>query len=285
MACRSPLLLRTTLAFLCLLTMLVATRESFAFESPLDLKAIYHAQVDRQLDIPPEEQNYYAGQLTTALAQAGLNNLPPQYVVLVDRSPQVQAVFLYWLPDAGLPQLIGASPASTGRQGGFMYYETPTGVFEHSLNNPDFRAEGTENAQGIMGYGSKGMRVYDFGWVRAQRTWRSGEGIMRLQMHATDPRYLEQRLGSVQSMGCIRIPATLNILIDHYGLLDADYDTAGPEGRQNWVLLPNRGPTPWAGRYLVIIDSERAARPAWSPNPLKPVKPPKRPANTAGRQP
>lgn len=249
------------------------THNAFAAVSPLDLKAIYQSQVDRRLDIPPSEQSDYAEQLTSALRQAGLSSLPPQYVVLVDRNPHIQAVLLYWLPETGLPELIGASPASTGRHGGFMYYETPTGVFEHTLANPDFRAEGTENSQGIMGYGIKGMRVYDFGWVPAQRTWRAGEGLMRLQMHATDPRYLEQRLGTVQSMGCIRIPASLNILFDRYGVLDADYLADEANGRNLWMLRPDREPTSWPGRYLVVIDSQHETRPAWSPNPLKKATP------------
>ena len=62
-----------------------------------------------------------------------------------------------------------------------MYYETPIGVFDHSIANPDSRAEGTENAMGILGYGVRGMRVYDFGWVGARKTWEPGKGIMRLQ--------------------------------------------------------------------------------------------------------
>lgn len=118
-----------------------------------------------------------------------------------------------------------------------------------------------------FGYGIKGMRVYDFGWVPARRMWKPGIGKMRLQMHATDPRYLEPRLGTVQSMGCIRIPATLNILIDHYALLDADYERAIACGRWFWELRPDREPTPWSGRYLVVIDSGCAIRSEWSPRP------------------
>ena len=44
--------------------------------------------------------------------------------------------------------------------------------------------------------------------------------VMRLQMHATDPDHLEQRLGTAQSKGCIRIPASLNEFIDRHGVLD-----------------------------------------------------------------
>jgi hypothetical protein len=254
---------------------LLGATQSFAMESALALREIYVQEVDRQLAVPQEEQRFYAEQLIRELQQAGLEKLPPQYVVLVDRSPQVQALLLFWIADGGGAEFIGASPVSTGRRGGFMYYETPLGVFDHSIENLDFRAEGTENAQGILGYGVKGMRVYDFGWQSARRTWRPGEGLMRLQMHTTDPRHLEPRLGSVQSMGCIRIPATLNLLLDHYGILDADYEQAMASGEDFWMLLPDREPTPWPGRYLVVMDSNRATRPAWSPRPGTKTRMPK----------
>jgi hypothetical protein len=86
-------------------------------------------------------------------------------------------------------------------------------------------------------------------------------------MHTTDPRSLELRLGTVQSMGCIRIPATLNALIDHYGILDADYERAMASGQHFWMLRPDREPTLWPGRYLVVMDSNRTTRPDWSPKP------------------
>lgn len=251
-----------------LAVLLLGTSQSFAMESALALREIYTQKVDRQLAVPQQEQRFYAEQLFHALQQAGVDKLPPQYVVLVDRSPQVQALLLFWISDAGLAEFIGASPVSTGRRGGFMYYETPTGVFEHTVANPDFRAEGTENALGILGYGDKGMRVYDFGWQRARRTWKPGSGKMRLQMHATDPRYLEPRLGTVQSMGCIRIPATLNVLLDQLRHTRRGfYERAMANDRHLWELRPDREPTPWSGRYLVVIDSRRATRPAWSPRP------------------
>ncbi|HEX5364504.1 MAG TPA: L,D-transpeptidase [Gallionella sp.] len=250
-----------------LAVVLLAATPCYAMESALELREIYAQSVDRRLTVPPEELRFYAERLTRELQQAGLEQLPPQYLVLVDRSPQVQALLLFWMSDDGVAEFIGASPVSTGRKGGFMYYETPLGVFDHAVANLDFRAEGTENERGIMGYGVKGMRVYDFGWQRARRTWKPGEWDMRLQMHATDPRYLEQRLGTVQSMGCIRIPAALNALFDHYGILDADYELAMASGQLFWMLRPDREPTRWSGRYLVIIDSYRATRPDWSPLP------------------
>ena len=255
--------------------LLLGATQSFAMDSALDLREIYVQKVDRLLIVPQEYQRFYAEQLIHALQQAGLDKLPPQYVVLVDRSPKVQALLLFWMSDTGLAEYIGASPVSTGRRGGFMYYETPTGVFDHSIVNLDFRAEGTENGLGILGYGVQGMRVYDFGWQRARRTWKLGEGRMRLEIHSTDPRYLEPRLGSVQSMGCIRIPATLNALIDHYGILDADYERAKANSKHFWMLKPDREPTPWSGRYLVIIDSNRTSRPDWSPRPSMNIRLPK----------
>ena len=118
-----------------------------------------------------------------------------------------------------------------------------------------------------MGYGNKGMRVYDFGWVSARKTWRAEIGRMRLQLHSTDLLHLESKLGLPQSKGCIRIPASLNQLIDHYGLLDADYEEATTKSSISAVLDPGRTPTPWSGRYLIIVDSRRAARPDWSPIP------------------
>lgn len=99
---------------------------------------------------------------------------------------------------------------------------------------------------------------------------------MRLQMHATDARFLEPRLGTRQSKGCIRIPATLNRFIDHYGILDADYEAALAAGHHFWVLPADREPTPWSGRYLVVTETPRATRPDWArrssarPGPARP---------------
>jgi hypothetical protein len=112
------------------------------------------------------------------------------------------------------------------------------------------------------------MRVFDFGWQQAQRGWGSGAvSQMRLQMHATDPNVLEQRLGHVGSEGCIRIPATLNVFLDTHGLLDAAYEEAATEGSSLWVLKPGRQSITTPGQYMVIVDSLTATRPPWSPAP------------------
>lgn len=231
-----------------------------------DFRVLYEQQVDRRLAVPADEQRRYAAMLEHALRDGGVTPGSDQFVVLVDRSPLVQAVLLFWRASStGTSHLIGASPASTGRPSGFEHFETPLGVFAHTIDNPDFRAEGTCNELGICGYGARGMRVFDFGWVPARRGWGKRDvGPMRLQMHATDPRYLEPRLGTRQSKGCIRIPATLNRFIDHHGILDADYDAALVAGARFWMLSAERAPTPWSGRYLVVVESVHSARPEWA---------------------
>jgi len=249
-----------------------------AWASELDPVALlagpFAREVKMRLELPAPEQQAYAQLLQHALAQAGMHELAPQYVLLVDRSAAVQAIFIYWLASERVAYFVGAAPASTGRPGTYDHFYTPLGVFAHTLANMDFRAEGTRNDQGIRGYGVKGMRVYDFGWVEAERGWGPpGTSLMRLQVHATDPDLLEKYLGHQRSKGCIRIPATLNTFIDRYGLLDADYEAEVKEGRQLWVLRPDREPTPWPGRYLVVVDSERATRPIWSTVSLESVSP------------
>jgi hypothetical protein len=248
---------------------------AWAFDSNVEMTTRYKMQVDRLLVVPEPETRKYAKLANEALSNAGLLLNQPQYVVVVDRDPNVQALLLYWRSALGELRLVGASPVSTGRPGSFEHFETPVGVFDHSTANLDFRAEGTRNSEGIRGYGVKGMRIFDLGWQRVPRGWGDGAvSEMRLQMHATDPDLLEQRLGSAQSKGCIRIPATLNRLLDHYGLLDADYDQALREGRKLWMLDAQREPVPDSGRYVIVVDSERQDRPDWTPAPFLPHRKP-----------
>lgn len=237
-------------------------------EQPVPTPAQFIEQVAPALSVPQEIASGYAVRLADALDSADAVIERPQFVVLVDRSPRVQALMLWW-GGAGQPwQLVGATPVSTGLPGRFEHFTTPLGVFEHSRKNPDFRAEGTKNELGIRGYGRKGSRIFGFGWVPAPKGWGDGAmSVMRLQMHSTDPDILEQRLGTAQSKGCIRIPARLNEFIDRFGLLDADYEEQHVFGNRPWVLRPDGQPTPWAGRYLVVIDSLQGERPSWSALP------------------
>lgn len=237
------------------------------------LAAQYAREVDRRLQVPADEQRAYAQRLRSALVESGVGDFEPQFFVLVDRSPAVQGVFVYWLAAAGAWRFVGASPVSTGHAGGFEYFITPLGVFEHTPAIMDFRAEGTRNAYGIRGYGTRGMRVFDFGWADAERTWdKRGRSPMRLQMHATDPDVLEHQLGRPRSKGCIRIPAALNVLLDRRGVLDSEYERAVRQGQRLWVLRPDRQPVATPGKYLVIVDSQRKERQPWSALPQSPVR-------------
>ena len=141
-------------------------------------------------------------------------------------------------------------------------------------------------ARACVAYGEKGLRIYDFGWQPVPKGWGSGTATrMRLRMHATDPDLLERRLGSAQSQGGIRIPATLNRLLDRYGLLDAEYEQAARDGRPSGVLDPQREPVAFPGRYLIVVDSARAERPEWNPRPFIPHrKPAARPAARSGNE-
>ena len=238
------------------------------------LRVAFANEVSTTLQVPASDLAAEIALLDAMLERHRTALAEPQVVVLVDRSAQVQtAMLLLGSPSAGW-QAIGAAPVSTGLPGRFDHFETPLGVFEHSLANPDFRAEGTRNALGIRGYGRTGARVYDFGWALATKGWGDHAiATMRLQMHATDPDVLEPRLGSAQSKGCIRIPATLNAFIDRHGLLDAAYDEAAAGGARFWVLRDDRVPAAHAGRYLVVVDSARQDRPVWAPWPTAVAKP------------
>ncbi|MCA8036923.1 hypothetical protein LGM46_28540 [Burkholderia arboris] len=235
----------------------------------LDMRKRFTQEVTRRLNVPANEQRAYGERLQKALADADLGDLAGEYVVMVDRAPNVQALFIYFrATPANAWLMIGASPVGTGLPGQYDHFLTPLGVFHHSPDTMDFRAEGTTNENGIRGYGHRDMRIYDFGWVDGERGWgKGGVSPMRFQMHATDPDRLEALLGIRHSKGCVRIPASLNTFLDQHGLLDDDYQARVEAGKSLWVLRRDRDITPIAGRYLVVIDSARKTRPAWSPMP------------------
>lgn len=275
--CRYNVRMKKILPLIALLSALTAIPSQA--EDGTSLVTTFQSEVDRRLDIPVETQAHYAQLLNDTLIVSGVQIATSQYLLVLDRNPDVQAIFMYWLDSQDSSDrfhFIGAAPASTGRLGKYDHFITPLGVFAHSLDNRDFRAEGTRNKLGVRGYGRKGMRVFDFGWVQAERGWGSGgQSPMRLLLHATDPDRLERHLGRPMSKGCVRIPATLNTFIDHHGLLDADYEQALAGGKKLWVLRPDRITTQWPGRYLVIVDSGSTERPVWSPAPAAKLAKPK----------
>lgn len=233
------------------------------------LRDVFARNVTRRLKVPAAEQRAYADRLQTTLGANVLGNLSGEYVVLVDRNPNVQALLIYFrAAPADNWQMIGAAPVSTGRPGEYDHFITPLGVFEHTPANMDFRSEGTQNENHIRGYGKRDMRIFDLGWAQGERGWgKGGVSQMRFQMHATDPDRLESLLGIRHSKGCVRIPASLNAFLDHYGVLDAEYVALVESGKSLWVLKSDRQVTPWAGRYIVVVDSARNGRPVWATAP------------------
>ncbi|MEO8937994.1 MAG: L,D-transpeptidase [Burkholderiaceae bacterium] len=230
----------------------------------------FEREVPSHLTVPLDEQSAYARRLADALDAAGTLAGAEQFILLVDRSAQVQAALLYRGSIAAGWRFVGATLVSTGLPGRYEHFVTPLGVFDHTLTNPDFRAEGTKNKLGFRGYGRKGMRVYDFGWVDSPRGWGDGAGgRLRFQMHATDPVLAEPFLGAPRSEGCVRIPGALNTFIDRHALLDADYLKGSEEGTRLWILRPDRVATSVPGRYLVVVDSNRSERPAWAALPVR----------------
>lgn len=177
----------------------------------------------------------------------------PQFFLLVDRNHSEQKVFLaFYDAAAGKVELVGADKTSTGNPHRVGYFETPIGVFENSPANMNYRALGTKNSHGWRGLGGKGSRVWDLGWQRTVK--RRGEPMdIRLLVHATDPDFGEPRLGAIQSKGCIRITARFNKFLDYYGVLDKNYEASA---KAKYVLLAKREPLPFAGKFVVVIDSE-----------------------------
>ena len=89
------------------------------------------------------------------------------------------------------------------------------------------------NTLGFRAHGLKGMRICDFGWVESPRGWGSGAlGKLRLQMQVTDPLLAEPELGTAQSEGRIRLPATLDTFIDRHGWLDEACERQSHSGVQ-----------------------------------------------------
>jgi hypothetical protein len=192
----------------------------------------FSREVDHRLEVPLTDQLHYISVLQQALIDAKLTDLAAQAFLLVDRSPQIQAAMVIVLTQSGGWHWLGATAVSTGKTGKFDHFLTPLGAFAHTPENPDFRSLGTFNKSHIRGYGLGGRRIFDFGWQLAERGWgEGGTSKMRRQMHATDPRVLESRLGQVTSEGCIRIPAKLNVFLDAHGVLDADYEVATATGQ------------------------------------------------------
>lgn len=216
----------------------------------------YLSDVNAQ-ELSLEEHAWYEYNIKALLTDSAFEH--SQYLVVADRNPLRQvASVVYWNAESKRLNIFGWSPISTGshRKGHFI---TPLGVFQNKPENPSYRAMGTPNENGIRGIGSKGMRVFDFGWTASVRGW--GKEVtrdIRFQMHATDPFFLEQRLGTPDSKGCVRIVSALNKFLDKYGVLDSLYENS-PRG---WMLAKDRETVSNAGSFLIVLDSSSSSLPA-----------------------
>jgi lipoprotein-anchoring transpeptidase ErfK/SrfK len=252
--------------------------------APIDINAaVAHLRTSLRREVPrlivdaPGAAQRWIALAQSQVAASDLTIARPQLLVVVDRNPQVQQMRIVMAQAPGSWEDLGGTTVSTGQTGRRGYYVTPTGVFMHTDAILDWRAAGTYNEQHIRGLGIKGMRVWDFGWQRAAKGWGTGEdGEIRLLLHATDPDYLEQRLGRAASKGCVRIPDAMNRFLDRYGILDADYqDAAKNDPRFAALLLRDRTPTPLAGDALVVVDSAKGVPAAMQePNTLYEKGPP-----------
>lgn len=205
--------------------------------TPRELAGLYRARVDRSLDVPRNEALIY-GQLAEMQLASSRESVPaePQYLLVVDSCPSIQVAFLFWRLLPGNYHLVGASPASTGNPGQAGCAPTPCGVF------PQRGATGVRAA-----------RVYDFGLQRVRVPQRPGLVPVHLQAQAALGRS-RARLGVPQSDGRVLLPPSLVAFLDAHGVLDASLDARTPAGEE----------LPFAGRYLVVLDSEREDRPDWT---------------------
>ena len=224
------------------------------------LRAALSQEVPQRVVGNADNDRMWIGRAKAAIGAARFVIDRAQLLVVIDRNPTVQELRIILARPDGPWEVIGGSKVSTGQAGRRGYFITPVGVFVHSYGILDYRALGTFNENHIRGLGLKGMRVWDFGWEMADPGWRadSEPAEIRLLLHATDPDYLEQRLGRPASKGCIRIPATMNRFLDVYGVLDADYERAArDDAGVRSILLPEREPTPLAGNAMVVVDSSQ----------------------------
>lgn len=223
------------------------------------LRRAMAAEVPQSLPLSPAQKLRWIHLAQDMVTHAGYSITRAQVLVVVDRNPAVQRLALVLaLPDSADWTVIGSVKVSTGTRGRKYYFVTPTGVFPNTPDRLGYRAEGTKNENGIRGIGAKGMRVWDFGWHSAEKGWLStgARGDIRLEMHATDPDFLESRLGHPASEGCVRIPAKFNVFLDRHGLLDVEYEQAASyDDRFKALLRKDRIPSPIAGEALVVVDS------------------------------
>lgn len=229
---------------------------------------------ERLARLTGREAAYERLALSDAMARlrlAGTGFDSSQFFVYVDAAPDRQLAFLAYYEaresegsagQFGRTRIIGVDLVSTGKlRRGDDSFITPAGVFEHTLDNYGYRAQGTKNSMGWRGLGLKGSRVWDFGFQQGLRQFPQGvyPSQMRLLMHATDPDFGEPRLGNPDSKGCVRISAQFNRFLDIHAILDRRYEEQARRDPTRWLLRPDRTPVSRPGSLLIIGDTSNPA--------------------------
>lgn len=210
---------------------------------------------------PKEEYLLWAHKTAGQLMLEADSRDCPEMFVFADRNPDIQLIMLGFYAGQGVVVALGWDQVSTGNPKPVReYHYTPCGAFANTTDNFSYRAKGTKNSRGWRGFGSKGMRVWDFGWQWTVKPIRGrlDPREIRLLMHATDPDLGQPLLGSVQSKGCVRISEKLNRLLDRYCVLDQLYLAELPSARIKAILSKDHFPTGLEGRFMLVADSSGA---------------------------
>jgi hypothetical protein len=221
------------------------------------LRQTMAAEVPNAINLSPNRQEALIALGQQIAAADHLFIRQPQLVLIVDRAPQGQLLAMTLAQPDGDWRILGARHVSTGKPGRLQHFKTPVGVLLNDGSELGYRAQGTFNQFHIRGLGVKGMRVWDFGWQTSD-DWRTPGATMavRVEMHATDPDVLEERIGRADSEGCIRLPDQLNRFLDRHGIVDAAIERLGEtDGGYRALLSPELDPTPLAGDAVIVVDS------------------------------
>ena len=226
------------------------------------LQKILEERRQRLLTLTPAYLDFVRSDVTLQMSKGGLEFPSSQYFVYVDRNPTAQFITIgFYDQQSNRIEFLGADLISSGNlEKGGDYFETPTGVFENLVENFSYRALGTPNQDGWRGLGTKDSRVWDFGDQKSVKKYKTGNTVsqMRLLMHSTDPDKGEQRLGRIDSKGCVRISQGMNRFLDTYAILDQNYEEWVKSKPDTWLLKKDRHPVAFPGKFLIIGDSSQS---------------------------